>query len=201
MVGLHASFATWLSLATLLLVTASAPAAAQPAAGAWLDRALTNWNGAGQALPRAPGGDEATAAVIARCKLTPPQATAAERALADTGWIPFWNVDQQLVREGVEVVGGMRAADGMCRPALYNLFVFVGGRFAGTLSPQLMSSRLDAASGAVRLAPPRVSAEFSRYMPTDPLCCPSSRVTVRYQIEPTSEGPLVVPVEIRTTRP
>jgi len=52
----------------------------------------------------------------------------------------------------------MTAADGMCRPAHFNVFVFVGGRFAGTLSPQLMTSRLDASIGALRIA-----AEFARY--------------------------------------
>jgi hypothetical protein len=63
-----------------------------------------------------------------------------------------------------------------------------------------MTSRLDASSGAVRLPPPQITAEFSRYAPSDPLCCPSSRVTVRYRIDRTAAGAVVVPIEVRTTR-
>ena len=60
-----------------------------------------------------------------RCQLPPLGSTPAERALAAAGWIPFHNLDQQLVRDDVEIVGAMTGADGMCRPAGYNLFVFV----------------------------------------------------------------------------
>jgi LppP/LprE lipoprotein len=176
-------------------------AAQEAASGGWLDRALTNWNAAGGTMPSAPAADEPVAAIISRCRLAPPRSTAAERAVDAAGWIPFWNVDQQLVRDDVEIVGGMRAADGMCRPESYNLFVFVGGRFAGTLSPVLMASRLDGSSGVVRMAPPKIATEFARYGPTDPLCCPSSRVTVNYVIDRSAAGPIVAPVEVRTTRP
>jgi len=88
----------------------------------------------------------------------------------------------------------------MCRPATYNLFVFVGGRYAGVLSPASMTSRIDSSSGAVRMPLPVITAEFARYTTTDPLCCPSSRVTVRYRIDRTAAGPVVAPVEVRTTR-
>ena len=175
--------------------------AAQNFPMSWLDRPLANWNKAGDAVPKAPDGGETTASLISRCKLTPPRSTPAERAVDAAGWIPFWNVDQQLVREDVEVVGGMRGADGMCRPETYNLFVFVGGRFAGVLSPIAMSSRLDSSSGVVRLPVPMVTVDFSRYASTDALCCPSSRVTVRYRIDRTASGPVVEPVEVRSTRP
>ena len=126
--------------------------------------------------------------------------TPAERAVDAAGWIPFLNYDQRVVQDDVEIVGGMRRADGMCRPEMYNLFVFVGGQFAGLLSPTPMTSRLDGSSGAVRLRVPDISAEFVRYMSTDPLCCPSSRVTVRYRIESQGTKPVVVPVDVRTTR-
>jgi hypothetical protein len=167
----------------------------------WLDRPLVNWNTAGASLPRPADSAESVTAVISRCKLQPPRTTAAEQAVEAAGWIPFWNVDQQLVREDIEIVGGMRAADGMCRPMTYNLFVFVSGRFAGTLSPMPMMSRLDGASGAVRIGQAMVTAEFVRYTSSDPLCCPSSRVTLSYRIERTPAGPLVAPIEVRTTRP
>src|SRR5688572_17246075 len=120
------------------LLTATAAAAQEASASSWLDRPLTNWNKTGEDVPPAPADAELKQALIERCRLTPPLETRAEKAIDSAGWIPFWNVDQQLMRDGVEIVGGMRAADGMCRPARYNLFVFVDGRFAGVLSPTLM---------------------------------------------------------------
>lgn len=157
-------------------------------------------------MPPAPALAEAKAAVISRCRLTPPRSTRPEQAVDTAGWIPFWNVDQQLVREEVEIVGGMRGADAACQPAAYNVFVFVGDQFAGTLSPTEMTTKADSASGVVRMPLPLIntkfiiSAEFARYQNADALCCPSSRVAVRYRIDRTAAGPVVVPVELRTTR-
>ena len=190
-----------LALTASSLLLTSSVSAGQSTPSSWLDRPLTNWNKAGSPVPGAPAGDEAAESVIRRCQLTPPRSTTAERAIDAAGWIPFWNVDQQLIREDVEIIAGMRGADGMCRPATYNLFVFVGGRFAGVLSPMPMTSRLDSSSGVVRLALPGITAEFVRFASTDPLCCPSSRVTVRYRIDRTAAGPVVAPVEVRNTRP
>lgn len=190
-----------LALAAIGLVLLTSQASAgQSAPSSWLDRPLTNWNKAGSPVPGSPAGDEAAESIIRRCRLMPPRSTAAERAIDAAGWIPFWNVDQQLIREDIEIIAGMRGADGMCRPATYNLFVFVGGRFAGVLSPMPMTSRLDSSSGVVRLALPAITAEFVRFASTDPLCCPSSRVTVHYRIDRTAAGPVVVPVEVRNTR-
>jgi hypothetical protein len=172
----------------------------QPPAGSWLDRPLTTWNKPGAAIPAPRAPEEDKTALITRCGLKRPAATAPEKALDAAGWITFWNFDQQLVRDGIEIVAGMSGADGMCRPADYNLFVFVDGRYAGTLSPETMVSRTDGSSGAVRMPLPQLTAEFSRFAPTDPLCCPSSRVTVRYRIDRPSEGPVVIPVDVRTTR-
>jgi hypothetical protein len=187
--------------AGILLLAVSVTAGRQGNPASWLDLPLANWNVAGQAVPGAPAAGEPAESVISRCKLTPPRSTPAERAIESAGWIPFWNFDLQLVREDVEIVGGMRGADGMCRPAAYNLFVFVGGQFAGLLSPTSMTSGLDSSSGAVRMALPVVTAEFVRYSSTDPLCCPSSRVTVRYRIDRTPSGPVIAPVDIRAARP
>jgi hypothetical protein len=175
-------------------------AAGQQGPARWLDGPLTNWNKPGDAVPPAPRGDEPVAAVIARCHLTPLRSSPAEGAVASAGWIPFLYFDQPLVREDVEIVAGMRGADGMCRPVAYNLFVFAGGRFAGVLSPAPMTSRLDGASGAVRLPLPGITAEFARYTSDDPLCCPSAHVTVRYRIDRTGGRPVLVPIDVRTTR-
>ena len=187
----HVSVILWLAAGSVL---------AQSAPAIWLDKPLANWNIAGAALPTPPRtGNESTRDVIARCKLTPPETSAAEKLTA-AGWIPFLNFDQRLERDGVEVLGGMASSDGMCRPYQYNVFVFVGGRFAGTLSPVLMDSRFDGSSGAVRLPLPNITAEFARYTPSDPLCCPSSRVTVRFRIDRGSAGAVIVPLDVRTTR-
>jgi hypothetical protein len=183
----------------LLLPIASSVVAQKPDPS-WLDRPLTSWNKTGEPLPKPPSLEESKSAVTSRCQLTFSVSTAAERAVDAAGWIPFLNFDQQLVQGDVEIVGGMRGADGMCRPEVYNLFVFVGGRFAGALSPTPMTSRLDGSSGAVRLRPPDISAEFARYASNDPLCCPSSRVTVSYRIDRSGDRAVVIPTEIRTTR-
>jgi LppP/LprE lipoprotein len=187
-------------LLTIVLILSAASQTTSPQVESWLDAPLSNWNTSGAPLPSAPKPDEPRAGLMARCKLTPPVSTAAEKAIDAAGWITFHNFDQPLVREDVEVVGGMAGSDGMCRPTNYNLFVFVGGRFAGTLSPAPMTSRLDASSGAVRLPLPQITAEFARYKPSDPLCCPSSHVTVRYRIDRASTSAVVVPVDIRKTR-
>jgi hypothetical protein len=186
--------------AVFLLLSTGVLESQQAASQSWLDRPLSNWNTAGGSLPSPPKAEEAKASVTARCRLTPPLSTAAEQAVDAAGWIPFHNFDQRLAREDVEIVGGMAGSDGMCRPMQYNVFVFVGGRFAGTLSPIVMASRLDASSGAVRMPLPQITTEFARYAPSDALCCPSSRMTVRYRIDRTPKGAVVVPIEVRTTR-
>ncbi|HKY21096.1 MAG TPA: LppP/LprE family lipoprotein [Vicinamibacterales bacterium] len=184
---------------TCLLCIAAAPAA-QSAEG-WLDRPLASWNEPAQPLPRSMPTDETIAELAIRCDLRIRRGTPAERALADNGWLPFLHLDRQIVQGDVEIVGGMSEADGMCRPSEFNMFVFVAGRLAGTLSPLLMSSRTDGVVGAVRLAADEtISAEFARYRDSDPLCCPSSRVSVRYRIERKSAESVVVPVSIQIIR-
>lgn len=88
----------------------------------------------------------------------------------------------------------------MCRPETYNLFVFVGNRFAGTLSPMPMTSRLDGSSGAVRMPLPDITAQFARFSSTDPLCCPSGHVTVRYRVSRGAEGPVVAPIDVKAEK-
>jgi hypothetical protein len=69
---------------------------------------------------------------ISRCKLSPPRSTPGEQAVEAAGWIPFWNFDQPLVREDIEIVGRTRTADAMCASDL-SAVVFVGGRLANVL--------------------------------------------------------------------
>ena len=157
---------------------------AQAPQQAWLDKPLTNWNTTGRAIPAAKVDEEPIAEMAKRCKDLPLlQTTAGERALAAAGWVPFRMFDRQIVDRDVEIIGGLAGADGMCRPVNYNVFVFVNGRLAGTLSPQEMDSRTDGSiGGAIRLAADdTIDAGFARYTDKDPLCCPSSHVTVRYR--------------------
>ena len=80
------------------------------------------------------------------------------------------------------------------------MYVFVGGRYAGALSPQVMTPGTDASAGAVRFTDDGITVEFARYKPGDSTCCPTSRVAVRYRIDRSDVGPVVVPVDVRTTR-
>jgi hypothetical protein len=162
------------------------------AGASWLDQPLSNWNQAGMDLPQAPSMDPATNPQCLPQKR--PVETDADQALTDAGWTLFgsynggWNT---------YVVWGLSGYDGMCRPLGYNVFAFVDGQFAGTISPDLMNSRTDGA-GNVRFfaAKDSLVAEFQRYSPTDPLCCPSGSATVFYQVSRTPSGPVLVPQNV-----
>lgn len=176
------------------------PIIAQTGGRSWLERPLSNWNGSIKDVPRPSIANESQQRFAARCKLEVRRSSVGERALADAGWLPYLHVDRQLVQGDVEIIAGMSGADGMCRPTGFNLFVFVGGQLAGTLSPIPMSSREDGSVGAVRLAPDgTMAAEFARYTEKDALCCPSGRVGVRYRIE-RGARPLVVAISTQPIR-
>jgi hypothetical protein len=195
------------TLSAVLLIVGTALFAAgsvtQAAEGSgWLDRPLTNWNRPGAALPRAPEGRSGVD-VLKRCPPTGSQpSSASARQLNAAGWVPFLPLDREIVQGDIEILAGMLDADGMCRPMGYQLFVFVGGAFAGTLSPQLMDSRADQSSGPLRLLQDGViQVDFSRFTSSDALCCPSAHVAVRFTIDRQHGAPLVVPIEVRPPRP
>ncbi len=202
--------------AIALALVFTATAFAQAPEPTWLDQPLSNWNKAGRTMARAAPNGETIAEAMTRCvDLRLLRNTPGERALADAGWLPFHMFDRQIAQRDVEIVGGLAGVDGMCRPVDFNVFVFVAGRFAGTLSPGDMSSRNDGSiAGGIRLADDdTIAADFARYAESDPLCCPSGRVTVRYRIDRTAghpnaaaalgapaAPPVVVPVSVRATR-
>jgi hypothetical protein len=192
------------AISLALLVTTTAFAQAQTREPTWLDQPLSNWNKAGRTLsPVLPSTGETIAEAMKRCAdLRMLRNTVGERTLADAGWLPFHPFDLQVAQRDVEIVGGLAGVDGMCRPVDFNVFVFVAGRFAGTLSPGEMSSRNDGSvAGGIRLAEDdTIAAEFARYADSDPLCCPSGRVTVRYRIDRKAVPPVVVPVSVQPTR-
>jgi LppP/LprE lipoprotein len=182
-----------------LVVTAALALLAQSAAavsGDWLDMTLSAWNEAGASLPKAPEpkGDSPTDPRCAGPVRSPE--TPAERAVAAAGWFLF---GKARVAGATTVLLAEASVDGMCRPWDYQGFVFVGRRFAGTLSPGLMDSRADGALSEVRVtSPTEIEAVFLRYVDADPLCCPSRLSTVRYRVERGDKGPSVVPLSVQT---
>lgn len=185
----------------LLLMPGWAAATAFAQSSAWVDRVTEKWNAAGAAVPAPPASPETRASLSRRCASFVATDGAAATAIARAGWTPFRHLDRQITRDDVEVVGGATAATPDCQPAVFNLFVFVGDRFAGTLSPSTMSLGRDGAAGAVRLAgPDTITAEFARYTPADTECCPSSVVRATYRIYRTGPAPVLEAVETRKVR-
>lgn len=183
-----------------LIALASTRLVAQAGGQIWLDRPLANWNQGVKNFPAPPKAAEPVQTFGSRCKLQVRRTSPGERALADAGWLPYLHVDRRLVQGDIEILAGMSGADGMCRPTGFNVFVFVGGQLAGTLSPVPMSSREDGSIGPVRLSQGGlIAAEFARYTEKDPLCCPSGRIGVRYRID-RAPRPVVVPASTQPIR-
>jgi hypothetical protein len=179
--------------ATLALAGAGV-AAAQAVPATWLDRPLVAWNTPGEAVPRAaiieaPGG---------MCMAQERGPSSPEDLQVYTGTLG-WRLEQYWpnVRRGADaIVLATSRYDGMCRPIGYQAFAFRGGRYAGTLSPVEMDSRTDGSltDPPVFSGDGTIVATFTRYAPTDPLCCPSRPATrVTYRIENAAGGPVVVP--------
>jgi hypothetical protein len=180
------------ALLVVVLALASQPVAAD---GAWLDGPPSQWNTPGMAIPqsphRPPQGDQ-------RCfdALVVPD-TAAKRALVEAGWFLFNAPPRPM--PGPEILNGQSGADGMCRPIGYQTFVFVGGVFAGTLSPVLMNSRDEGALVQTSIvSDTQIQAEYVRYTNQDPLCCPSARSTATFAIVRDGAGPVVRLVSVST---
>jgi hypothetical protein len=193
-------------LLLLLLAYASLapPARSARADGAWLDQAPpANWNVAGAALPPAPPAIQVLPDPRCAVQARPPE-TEADRQVAGAGWTV---AGDYRAGWGVQVVLGLTHYDGMCRPMQYQEFVFLDGRFAGTISPAPMDSRSDGAGETEAILPSAdpaapallVGATFRRYAAADPLCCPSASSFVTYRIERSEDGPLLVPLSVSTS--
>jgi hypothetical protein len=185
----------------IVLISGLAGTTAVAQSSAWVDRVTARWNTAGAGIVAPPSSQEAPAALAKRCAPFVVSEGAVAAALAKAGWTPFLHLDRQLTRDDVDVVGGMAAATPDCQPAVFNLFVFVGGRFAGTLSPSVMSAERDGVAGPVRMAGmDTILVEFSRYEPTDSACCPSSVARVTYRVNRSGAAPVVEATETRRVR-
>jgi len=179
---------------TLLLAAVLLSGATPASAGFWLDQQKpTNWNKPGAAVPKT--RSQIDPSELTRCKTTLRPATSPEdRQVTQAGWKLFGSLQ---VFGSTTLVRGLSGFDGMCRPRGYQEFVFVDGKFAGTLSPSPMDSRTDGATGTIYLfRATNLNVEFSRYKAEDPLCCPSSKSMVDYQIERRGSQPLVVPTSV-----
>lgn len=182
------------ALLLLALASPAFPAAAAQPPSSWLDKPIANWNKAGAPLPQAAAASEAPGS---RCGASLRPASAREdKALMAAGWSL---VGALQVFGKARVLLATAGVDGMCRPQGFQGFVFVDGHFAGTLAPEPMRARSDGTLAQIRLlAEDSVQGEFARYLDQDPLCCPSRTTSVRYRIDATPGGPLVVPVEAST---
>jgi hypothetical protein len=160
------------------------PAATPRPVATWLDQQpLMVWNVVGAALPPAPNGDPPTEPRCAKSVRRP--AGPEDQALAGAGWTLFGTT----LRFGpTTMVQALSAVDGMCRPRGYQAFVFVNGKFAGTLAPTPMNARADGSLGSATLGNNQITAQFERYSPTDALCCPSRISSVTYQVDPAQPG-------------
>jgi hypothetical protein len=164
--------------------------------GKWLGQSQpANWNAAGTGVPPANVPVNFGAAPGQCSDYAPAAPSAEEIAVVNAGW--------KLVRpvlsgNGVTIVYGLLSYDGMCRPMQLQLFVFVQGTFAGTLSPLTMNSREDGMVSNVEIGPGghSIQATYQRYSDTDPLCCPSLTSTVRFAVD--AAIPLGVPATITT---
>ena len=145
----------------------------------WLDHAKpASWNTPGMSIPVTPPKQ---GAVDPRCRTgARPAELDADRRLQAKGWDLFGEYEGgwQTV-----VIRATADYDGMCRPLQYQVFVFVRGAFAGTLSPKPMDSRTDGALKSVSLqSNGRLIAEYLRYAATDALCCASRTSAVEFEI-------------------
>lgn len=179
-----------LPLIVVIAMTLLAPLAANAQAPSWLDGDLASWNTPGMAIPAAPASQGNP---DPRCtERERPAETAEDDALLAEGWRLFLPYQRGW---DVTLLWGLAGYDGMCRPLGFQVFVFVDGAFAGTISPAPMDSRTDGAADTANLwFRDQVSADFRRYTEDDPLCCPSGTTSVEYTIEETPDGPVLNPV-------
>ena len=144
---------------------------------------------------------ESLTALERRCGSSSLGASAAAEAVRKAGWVPFLHFDRAIARDDIEILGGMTAASPGCEPTTFNLFVFVGRTFAGTISPIVMGQGRDGVVGAVpRHRSGCGDCRVRAYTTKDTECCPTSRVRVTYRIERAGPQRTLVPVDIRTLR-
>jgi hypothetical protein len=62
-----------------------------------------------------------------------------------------------------------------------------------------MDSREDGAESMIRVVSvAELSVQYTRYVDSDPRCCPSRLTVVRFRVERMRDGPIVIPVTVQT---
>jgi hypothetical protein len=123
---------------------------------------------------------------LAKC-VTP----AEDKLVEAAGWT-LTNAAQ--IYGATTLVTGMADADGMCRPAAYQVFVFTNGGFSGTLSPIPMDARTDGSLFELDLyREGMIDASFNRYQTGDAQCCASRESRLFYEIDTSTNPPVLVP--------
>ncbi len=167
------------------------------APASWLDTPLRPW---GDDRPGLPAAGDASWAGRDTCLGPAPEGPEAVQ-LRSAGWRVFRFSDRAITRGDVTVLTGLGALTSDCAPAAFQVFVFAGGAYAGTLSPTLMTAGQDGVVGMVRVLPDQtITAEFARYAAGDSECCPSGRVRVTYRLDRNGARPRVVPVDRKVLR-
>lgn len=177
-----------LAILVALWCATSAPAWAGEG-GAWLEGTTANWNRAGGAIPQAPPQEGEP---FAGCERMLRPATLPEDALVTAaGWTLSGAAH---VFGNTTVVKAMADVGAQCRPFDFQVFVFVDGTFAGTLSPLPMQSRSDGSLFEFEvIREGRIHAAFNRYLPDDPQCCASGSARLYYEVDVTADPPVLVP--------
>jgi len=176
------------------LAVSLVPGTSQTYSAKWLDSPLKQWNIAGAKLPVEPIQDWDKA--YPECRPLHHPEVGEEEAVAKAGWMIFGSSGD----EGkLAVVSGGIGFDGMCRPDDLQLFVFVEGKFAGTLSPAPMYARSDGVVATVSIPESdKIVVEFKRYEGDDPLCCPSGMSEATFLIQRDAKGPVATLISVRT---
>ncbi|WP_338867323.1 LppP/LprE family lipoprotein [Myxococcus stipitatus] len=184
-------------LSPLFALGAPQPETPVAKGSAWVDASpIPAWNRPNGPIPKAHKGNGQSLSTGPCAKLARKPSTTADRAVMKAGWTLLGALQ---VFDTTEVITAASEGDGMCRAMGFQVFVFVSGRFAGTLSPEPMSDRFDGAMGDVRITSAKnLSATVRRYAEEDPLCCPSREASVDYEVQSGPKGPVVTATQATT---
>ena len=163
-----------------------------------LGQPVAPWNAAGRPVPAAPPPANPASAATAPRQIQalcgdhyrPPE-TAEDAQVVAAGWTPMGGLTSGW---DVRVVRGVTDVDEKCRPVIYQDLVFVGGLFAGTVSPTRLTWGEDGDLWSRALASPNhLVAQFAQYYPETPQCCPAGVVALDLQLQRPGGPAVVVP--------
>ena len=163
--------------------------AQSPQRPSWLDGPIVNWNTPGMNIPKAPA-QRRWGGLPAICPEEPVALDTPEgHAVGAAGWLQV----SELARGwGQTVIFAQHGSDGMCRPIDFQVFVFVDGKFAGSVAPSPMSSRVDGSGEVAWIGSEGVVVRYTRYAQNDPLCCPSRpSVDVLFTVDRDDPAPVL----------